>query len=311
MALLNRKRVILVKVESTYGTDPVPVVGTDALLVRDVQITPLQADYADRSLIRPYFGSSDQIPTTSQVALDIELELVGMKGLGVATPATGALLRACGLGETIVASTSVTYDPVSTGFESCTAYFNLDGVLHKVTGARGSASLSLKAQELPVIRVRLVGIFNAVTDTAAGTPVYTDFKTPVPCNSTNTTGLDIHGFTAGVLDTLDIDLANNIVFRSLVGGSDEVLLTDRAPSGSISIEATTVAAKAWFPTIQNATTGVLSVAHGPAGNRVTVSATKLQLTNPQFQDSDGVAMLQMGAQFIPSSGNDEISIAFD
>ena len=52
MALLTRKRLILVKKETTYGTDSSPL-GTDALLVRNLDITPIEADLVSRDLIRP------------------------------------------------------------------------------------------------------------------------------------------------------------------------------------------------------------------------------------------------------------------
>ena len=57
MPLLSRKRLILAKTESPYGTDSSPD-GTDAILVRELEITPLQSDTVDRELIRPYLGAS-------------------------------------------------------------------------------------------------------------------------------------------------------------------------------------------------------------------------------------------------------------
>ena len=60
MALLNRKRVILLELESSYGTDPTPT-GADAILVRDLSITPQASDDVSRDLIRPYLGASRQL----------------------------------------------------------------------------------------------------------------------------------------------------------------------------------------------------------------------------------------------------------
>ena len=50
MALLTRKRVILIEAESSYGTDPTPS-ATDAVLVRDLTITPQSSDVVSRELI--------------------------------------------------------------------------------------------------------------------------------------------------------------------------------------------------------------------------------------------------------------------
>ena len=139
MALLSRKRLILVKTESTYGTDSSPV-GTDALLVRNLDITPLSGDIVSRDLIRPYMGNYDQLIAQNSVAINFEVELAGSGTAGTA-PKYDAILKACGLAATIVASTSVTYAPVSASFSSATIYFNVDGVLHKLTGCRGSMTM--------------------------------------------------------------------------------------------------------------------------------------------------------------------------
>ena len=56
-----RNTVILAKVETTAGTDIVPVVGSNAILVSDMSITPLDAQNIDRDLIRGYFGASEYV----------------------------------------------------------------------------------------------------------------------------------------------------------------------------------------------------------------------------------------------------------
>ena len=65
MTLLTRKQLLLVKTESTYGTDSSPA-GTDALLVRSIDVTPLESDVVSRDLIRPYLGNSEQLLARQQ-----------------------------------------------------------------------------------------------------------------------------------------------------------------------------------------------------------------------------------------------------
>jgi hypothetical protein len=90
-----------------------------------------------------------------------------------------------------------------------------------------------------------------------------------------------------------------------------VLITDREPVGSVTIEATNVAAKDWWAIARAGTLGAMAITHGTAaGQRVQVTASNVQLTNPQYQDMDGITMLQLGMNFIPSAGNDEISVIF-
>lgn len=309
MPLLERKRVILAKTESTYGTDPTPTGVADAVLIRNLSVTPQDADFTNRDLVRPYLGRSEQLPSGIRAMIEFEVEMAASGAAGTA-PAYGSLLKACGFGETVVATTSVTYAPVSTNFSSVTIYFNVDGVLHKMTGCRGTVSLSMRVKDIPVWRFSFTGIYQAVTDTAAPTPTYTAYKTPLPVTNGNTTPFTLHGYS-GIMSELSIDMAVATTHRTLVGGSESVLITDREPVGSVIIEATTVAQKDWWTIARNGTLGALAITHGTvAGQKVQVSSSTVQLTRPVYQDMDGVTMLQMGMNFVPNTGNDELSFIF-
>ena len=307
MPLLTRKAIVLAKIESVYGTDSVPVAGTDDILVRASTPRPLQAQFVDRALIRPYLGRSEQLPAAVSAELEIEVELAGGGAAGTA-PRWGTLLRGCGFSQTINAAVSTVYAPISTAFESLSIRVNQDGVLHNLTGARGSVRLALTALQVPVLRFRFVGIYNTITDAAQGTPTFTGWQKPLPVNRVNTPSFSLHAY-AGVLQSLELDLANQIVFRSLVG-FEGVLLTDRQPGGSISMEATTVAAKDWWTSIRSATTGALALTHGTAaGNTVALAAPNVQILEPSYADSDGVVMLNGNLAMIPgAAGNNELSI---
>lgn len=102
MVLLSRKRLILSKIESSYGTDPTPA-GTDAVLVRNLEITPIEADTISRDLIRPYLGNSEQILSQTRVSITFEAELAGSGSAGTATK-LDSLLRACGMTATTTAA---------------------------------------------------------------------------------------------------------------------------------------------------------------------------------------------------------------
>lgn len=308
MPLLNRKRVILAKIEATYGTDPTPTGAANAILLRNLTVTPQEADLVSRDLIRPYLGNSEQLPAGIRVMIEFEVELAGSGAAGTA-PGWGVLMRACGHSETISAGVSVTYAPVSTTFESATLYANVDGVLHKMTGCRGTFSLAAKVKDIPTLKFQFTGIYNGPTDTALPTPTYTAFQTPLTVSNVNTTPFTLHGFAA-VMSELSMDMGGDIVHRTLVGGSEAVLLTDRKPAGSITIEATTVAAKDWWTLAKNATLGGLDITHGTvAGNKVQFLTSRVQLTKPTYNELDGITMLQLGLNFVPSSaGNDDYQV---
>jgi len=310
MSFLVRNAVILAKKETTYATDAVPL-GANAILARTLQITPQQAEFASRDLIRPYYGASEQLPTAISVQVEMEVELQG-SGTAGTPPGWGALLRACAFSETITAATSVAYAPVSTGFESVTLVYSLGSetttrLLHKIVGARGTVSFQLNAKGIPVMKYRFQGLYSAVVDSAAAlVPDFSAFQTPSPANTVNTPTFVLHGVTPPMSE-FSLDIANTLVYRALIGG-EGIKLTDRKPSGNITFEATSVATKDWWNIAKNATLGALSLIHGTVpGKIVEFASGRVQLTNPQYKDESGVAMLTMGAQYIPSSaGNDEL-----
>lgn len=103
MPLLNRKRVILAKIETTYGVDSAPTGAANAILVRNLDVTPLDADVVSRDVIRPFLGSQGNLIAGQKVTVSMEIELAGTGTAGTA-PAFGPLLRACGLSETLTAA---------------------------------------------------------------------------------------------------------------------------------------------------------------------------------------------------------------
>lgn len=307
MPLLSRKRTILAKTEITYGTDPTPTGTANAILVRNLNITPLNAELASRDLVRPYLGASEQLLASSYVAVDFEVEMAGAGTAGTA-PAYGPLLLACGMSETLVALATATYTPVSTAFKSVTIYYNVDGVLHKITGARGNVELNIAAGQIPTFKFSFTGLYNAPTDTAAPTVTYTSFQTPLVANNDNTTGFSLFSYS-GVLSSLALNLNNAVAFRNLIGLED-VLMTDRQVNGTCVIEAPNMAAKDFFSIALGNTLGALDITHGStAGNKVQITSARVDISNPTYQDMNGIQMLQIPLTLVPSTaGNDEISI---
>lgn len=306
MSLLSRKRTILAKVESVYGTDPTPAGSTDAMLVRNLNIQPINATVVSRDLVRPFLGNSDQLIADAHVSMDFEIELAG-SGVAGTAPAWAALIKACGFGETVVASTSVTYAPISSSIPSLTLYFNVDGILHKITGARGTFELTFNVAAIPVLKFTFTGLYNAPSDSAAPSCDFTKFIAPKVVNTQNTSAFSLFSFS-GYLENMSINLGADVQYRTLVG-LEEVRLVDRKPSGTIMIEAPTIGSKDFFTAARNGTTGALAVTHGSAaGNIVAIAAPHVSLGNPVYQDSKGVQMLSLPVVLSPSTGNDELSI---
>jgi len=310
MALLLRKRLILIETESTYGTDPTPD-GADAVLVRDLNITPQQSDTVSRDLIRPYLGASEILLANTRVECTFSVELAGSGTAGTA-PQYGKALQACGLSETVVAATSVTYAPVSSNFDSVTIHYNIDGVRHKVTGARGTFTLNANVGEIPTIDFTFTGIYNAPDDSALPTATYANQATPLIFKNGNTDTFSLLSYS-GCLQSVNMDLGNSIVYRELIGCDKEVLITDRSASGTVVVEAPTIAQKDYFAAaLTDGTLGNLTFQHGTAaGNIVDFSSTRVDIGDVSYSDQDGIAMLNMPYTAIPSTaGNDEFSLIY-
>lgn len=308
MSLLTRKTIILAKIESAYGTDPTPTGAANAILCSEPEVTPLEAEYASRDLVRSYIGASEQLPGIAKVACRFSVEISGSGAAGTA-PAYGPLLRACGFDETITGGVSVAYAPVSASFESITIYYNRDGVLHELNGCRGTVTLNLEVGQIPRYEFEFTGIHVAPTDVALPTPTYSGFVTPLPVNRVNTPTFSLHSYS-GIMQTLNLQAGNEVAHHSFVGASnDEVMITNRSAAGSIVMESVLVATKDWFGIAKAGTTGALSLVHGTAaGNIVTLAAPAVQITNPNYGDADGVSMLNADLVLMPSSGNDELTI---
>jgi hypothetical protein len=279
--------------------------------VRDLNITPQQSDTVSRDLIRPYLGASEILLANTRVECTFSVELAGSGTAGTA-PQYGKALQACGLSETVVAATSVTYAPVSSNFDSVTIHYNIDGVRHKVTGARGTFTLNANVGEIPTIDFTFTGIYNAPDDSALPTATYANQATPLIFKNGNTDTFSLLSYS-GCLQSVNMDLGNSIVYRELIGCDKEVLITDRSTSGTVVVEAPAIAQKDYFAAaLTDGTLGNLTFQHGTAaGNIVDFSSTRVDIGDVSYSDQDGIAMLNMPYTAIPSTaGNDEFSLIY-
>lgn len=310
MTLLTRKRLLMAAVESAYGTAPT-FTGGDALLVSNLDVQPLEVGLLDRELVLPYFGNREKIVGQRLGTCSFDVELAGSGTAGTA-PRWGRCLRACGFGETAVSST-VTYAPASAAIVGLSLDFNADGNRHLLTGCRGTATLNLAAGEIPKISFEFTGIYNAAAAATQTTPTFANQAAPVVVNSQNTTAVSAFSFSA-CMESFNVSLNNETPFRQLAGCSQQVMLTDRAPSGEIVIEAPVIGSspgqKDFFLAVSSQTLGAITWQHGQtAGNICTFNAPTCNLDSPSYSDSDGVMMINLPFMPVPTSaGNDEFTL---
>ena len=303
----TQAQALLAAIQPDPATPVTPALATDAVLISPVDVTPLNAEYKERNIVQPFFGSRPKIVTGEHVQLSFEVEIAGYQGLGVPNDGLSTLLRICTLQETIVATTSVDYALAGGNYEIGTLYFYYDTLLHQVTNARGTVSASISANGIPSWKFTIFGLFSPVTDASVGNQVLTMYQQPVEVNSANTT-VNLFGQSVQLV-SCDIDLGVGTKFNDLPGGSKEIAITGRDVTGKITFMGHSVATYDWIGTVRSETTGALSLAHGPAGNRVSFAAPRIQLTNPSYGDRDGEMTMSLDMALLPTSaGNDEITI---
>lgn len=242
----------------------------------------------------------------SKITFKIELEPSGTAGTA---PAWGPLMRACGCAETLVAATSVTYNPVTSGHESATIYFNMDGTLVKMTGARGTCTLRVNAQGIPYLEFEFQGLFAVPTSVALPTADFTSFKKPNVATKANTPTFTIAG-TAMVMRSFSLALGNQVENRFLIG-SESVLIVDRAEAIETVVEAVALGTLNPFA-LANAQTAVpLILKHGTvAGRTATITAPAAQMQRPQGpQNAQGVVEWPLRLVPLPVTGNDQFTLA--
>lgn len=302
-----RKMAILAKVETTAGTDALPTGAANAMLVGDVQLTPLDGDSVERTVVRPYFGApgSKMVSSYSKVAFSIEA--AGVAALGD-IPGYAALMRGCAMAMTNTAGVETIFAPATDSLDSLSIYGYIDGILHKMLYTRGTVKLAADAKTIPKWTFEFTGTFIPATDTVLPTVVYTSFQAPLGVNKANTT-LSLDSYAAAC-SAFSWDAGNTVVKRDLIN-VDTIEITGRKSTGSVTIEQTSVAAKNWIEMGYEGVLVPMTMVHGQGTtNVVELSSQYAQIGKPSFSEVDGIQMVTLPLEFIPSSaGNDEWAIS--
>lgn len=297
------QKIILAKLETTYGVDATPA-GADAILATKVKLSPMEGNDVSRELERPYMGAQPTIPVDLHAKITFSVELVGSGAAGTA-PGWGPLLRACGVAEVITAGTSVVYNPISKGHESVSIYIGIDGTRYVMIGARGDANFTVSASGIPMIEFTFTGFFTLPIEAANAAPDYSKFQNPTPANSTNTPVFTMTG-TPYVMRSFSLKMGNEVKPRFLVG-AERVLITDHAEAIETTIEAVPLTAFNPFEAARDQSQLPVVLKHGTAaGKIVQFDIPKAQMQRLQgLEEKDGIVEwpLRLVPQMI--NGNDQ------
>lgn len=181
---------LLAKEESTYGTDPTPVAGTDGVrAVQRLWVAPtpewafpnMNEDLVSNSLIQAKPGQ----PRGRMMDVDLTVRAIGAgaaySSVTPVRPESDPLLRSAALSRVHVdtgGSETVTYAFADSGHSSCTLYFYAGGKLFKVRGFRSNLTWNPLAGELGTFRFRGQGLLDAPTEVAVPSITYDSVDQP-------------------------------------------------------------------------------------------------------------------------------------
>ncbi len=242
-----RNTAILAKIESTYGVDSTPTEGSNAMLVSNVTINPLNATNVDRDLIRSFMGASEQLVGTANIEISFDVEIAG-SGTAGSAPAYAPLLRACGFAETVTGGIRVEYNPVTPVADSVSIYWFSDGVKHIAKGCRGNFSIKMGVSQRPVFSFKFIGIDGGASAATPSALTLTGFKAPAVISDPNTGDVTfgctysagtptLTGGTGYPSQGLDLDVGNVVNYTPLLGG-ETIDVSNRVVVGSVVLDLT-------------------------------------------------------------------------
>lgn len=284
-----KRELLLAKLETTYGTDPTPA-GANAMLVEEVTIAPEGLRMVERPSIRASLGTLQHVYAGMLLSLTCQAEVKGSGAAGTA-PEIGPLLRACGLTETVVASTSVSYQPrsLATAFESVAMYYFEAGagaatqVRHILLGCRGNVQFTWQAGSKLMASFTMTGKVAAnPTDQTLPTPTY-HTTVPVGIRGLATTIGGVAGLT---IQQYSLNLNNQIQTPDSITdteGFGEVTIVSRDPQIDLGRHNELVATIAPYADMRAGTNRAFAsgTLGATAGNKVALTAGQMHYRNVQ------------------------------
>ena len=298
-------RVGLVAVESVYGVAET-ITAANAMLLMNAQVTPA-ADKLERNTDKPYFGADPFVLVGKKVTLTADIDILGAAAASVGDAAPlGPLYRVCGHAEDLVASTSATYSPVSTNFESGTVSFYWAGILFQMLGTRGSMDFNFSIKNYAKASISLTGLLVAPADgEPPGSIDWSVFQTP-PAIETETWTVTVGGTN---VCAQELSLAANATINIIeCSEAREVAYTDRKPTGTLKVykDATLATWNPWDVAEAQSVVVLQNTITKSAGLNCSMPI-RAQLEYPKPVDMDGVAGFEIPFNCIPDTGGDEYS----
>lgn len=310
---MERERIygVTAKIETTSGTDSVPVAGTDA--VRLVGIPTLNLAYLEQGERADV--QSGALLTVDRAAaagrhatIDITLEVKG-GGSGGSVPEADVFLRGAGMSKTVVGGTSVTYATIDDLMETFTLYCYAARKLFKLVGCSCNLKLSGEAAKRGFMTFSVTG--RVVSDpTQLTTPAFTFSNVNPPLF--HSAAASIGAWTSADADPLvlkkaSIDLGNVVNPRPSAGATDGLIgfaITDRKARQQMTVEVPLLATFDAFA-LSKATGDTMPISNWQigtvVGNRVKVQTGRYSILAPKIGADNAINTYDLDGSLGPGA----------
>lgn len=283
---------------------------TDVILCRNLQTTRLGGDYQLRDFATGLQGAQIEELRNAHAGASFEVEAATGGAAGTA-PGYGHLLQACGLTETVVATTSVSYTPTPMGTAPAEERLELvDGNTEQVIRkARGALSFNAEVNRTPFFGLSFLGRYGAPVAGAAAGGDFSGWRQALECAPGNMGAVTFAG-VALCLRSLSITDGRTPRIGKFMTceGTD---ITPRRFTGRMTLQWPAHAALDVLEKCRLGTTSALSWTLGTqAANILTVHGPAVQIKYGGEQDIDGVLGVNLDLVFTPDQGDDEIAFIF-
>lgn len=308
--------VVAVVPETVAGVRQAPSLATDALIVFDYSITPVEGQTGERSIDLPYPGARPDIDTGVHAIHEFSVELTGA-GTAIGVPHWARLLRGAMFGAAVPTVSDCGMPLISTGDGGA---LSLDGwkdkAKHEAFGMRGNAVFTFTEKALPSIRMRLLGLLpNDMTPMVSAVPgavTLPVYPGPVEVNLNNTV-IMLDGVTLGVR-SLTLDLGMQAEFYSTTGSRSIIFgksssADRRGIGGTLVAELPDPAIKNYFPASRARTVMPFTLTHGTAvGNIIEIASTRFIPGRITYSVESNRIFMNMPFRLVPSAANNELTL---
>lgn len=214
------------------------------------------------------------------------------------------------MGQVIVATTSVTYSPVSSSLESVAMERYIDGKLYVFTGCRGNWELKVNVHDKLMASYTFIGHLTAVSDTALGSAAY-DTTIPSPVVAA---GFVVDGYSA-VIASLSVGSNSEIKIPPNMNAADgfgEITLGKRNVSGAFDPEDVLIATYDFRTKFESNALAALSVGAvgGTAGSIFNLSIPAISYVGDNEGSREDKVTRDMQYEAHQTTGDNDVAIAF-